>query len=75
MKELIKEGIEAYRYRGLINQNKLEGGIRLLLASLEQILVSFGLLLVGLERILVMHLEFNEEFVVFTSQLQDTCTN
>ncbi|MGG1484684.1 hypothetical protein ABEI56_11530 [Peribacillus castrilensis] len=53
MKELIKEGIEKDRHRGLINQIKLEGGIRLLLASLERILVSLEQLLVSLERILV----------------------
>ncbi|MDQ7864821.1 hypothetical protein RCO48_38120 [Peribacillus frigoritolerans] len=43
MKELIKEGIEKGRHRGLINQCKLEGGIRLLLADLERTLVSFRL--------------------------------
>ncbi|MCY8937112.1 hypothetical protein [Peribacillus frigoritolerans] len=53
MKELIKEGIEKDRHRGLINQSKLEGGIRLLLVSLDRILVSLELLLVSLDRILV----------------------
>ncbi|WP_192825429.1 hypothetical protein [Peribacillus frigoritolerans] len=52
MKELIKEGIEKDRHRGLIIQIKVEGGIRLLLASLERILVSLVLLLASLERIL-----------------------
>ncbi|MED3761303.1 hypothetical protein P4555_19875 [Peribacillus frigoritolerans] len=52
MKELIKEGIEKDRHRGLIIQIKLEGEIRLLLTSLERILESLGLLLADLERIL-----------------------
>ncbi|WHY14895.1 hypothetical protein QNH16_04275 [Peribacillus frigoritolerans] len=40
MKELIKEGIEKDRHRGLIIQIK---EIRLLLTSLERILESLGL--------------------------------
>ncbi|WP_249594056.1 hypothetical protein [Peribacillus frigoritolerans] len=43
MKELVKEGIETNRHRGLINQSKLEGGIRLLFVSLGQLLVSLVL--------------------------------
>ncbi|WP_249598534.1 hypothetical protein [Peribacillus frigoritolerans] len=49
MKELIKEGIEKDRHRGLIIQIKLEGEIRLLLTSLVLLLVNLVLLLVNLE--------------------------